>query len=109
MPFEVEALSPFLRDLKRLSKKYRSLVDDVERLGEGLKNDPYLGTPLGGNCYKVRLAISSKGKGKSGGARVITFVHVVGRKVYLLDIYDKSESDSLSPEGLKALLSWVPR
>ncbi|CAN5873801.1 hypothetical protein BH11BAC7_BH11BAC7_16560 [soil metagenome] len=29
---------------------------------------PQVGTSIGNNCYKIRLAISSKGKGKSGDA-----------------------------------------
>ncbi|TOB14795.1 hypothetical protein CGK11_24990, partial [Vibrio parahaemolyticus] len=77
--------------MKRLSKKYPSLLDDVERLGEELSVHPQLGTPLGNQCFKIRLAIRSKGRGKSGGARVITYVKVSRRTVYLLDLYDKSE------------------
>ena len=56
------------------------------------------------NCYKIRLAIKSKGKGKSGGARVITTVFVDEETVYLLDIYDKSEQSSISRAGLLTLL-----
>ena len=108
MSFEVEALTPFLRALKRLSKKYRSLKDDVAVLGDVLAIDPFHGVALGNNCFKIRLAVSSKGKGKSGGARVITCVKVSGRKVFLLDIYDKSESDSLSPKHLERLVALVP-
>lgn len=109
MHYAVEALTPFLRELKRLSKKYPSLLDDVERLGEELSVHPQLGTPLGNQCFKIRLAIRSKGRGKSGGARVITYVKVSRRTVYLLDLYDKSESASLTPAEMKALLAWLPR
>ncbi|NJN26349.1 MAG: type II toxin-antitoxin system RelE/ParE family toxin [Cyclobacteriaceae bacterium] len=54
--------------------------------------------------YKVRLAIASKGKGKSGGARVITFVKVIKEKVYLVSIYDKGQLDNLSKDQIVELL-----
>ena len=109
MSYAVEALQPFKRDLKRLLKKYPSLLDDVETLGRQLAVDPHKGTPLGMNCYKIRLAISSKGRGKSGGARVITHVMVTRSTVYLLDIYDKSDTASLSKEELMWLVKLMPR
>ena len=61
----------FLREMKRLSKRYRSLKADLAGLGEELRLNPFLGTDLGHHLRKVRLAITSKGKGKSGGARVM--------------------------------------
>ncbi len=63
-----------------------------------------MGKPLGNGCYKIRLAISSKQKGKSGGARVITFVQVVDTIVYLLSIYDKAEAANISDKELKVRL-----
>jgi len=101
-------LVPFDRDLKRLLKKYPSIKMDVADLGQALKKDPFIGAPLGSSCYKVRLAIRSKGKGRSGGGRVITHIHVAGSKVHLLAHYDKSEKDTSSDMELKLLLSWVP-
>ena len=61
--------------------------------------------PLGNNCYKIRMAISSKNKGKSGGSRVITFVKISQTTVYLLSIYDKSEKENISDSELKELLN----
>jgi hypothetical protein len=61
---------------------------------------PDSGKPLGNNCFKIRMAISSKNKGKSGGARVITYVKIVDKAVYLLSIYDKSESDTITDAEL---------
>jgi len=57
--------------------------------------------------YKVRLSIASKGKGKSGGARVITFVKVVKEKVYLVSIYDKGQLDNLTKDQIMELLKRV--
>jgi len=62
------------------------------------------GTPIGNNCYKIRLAISSKGKGKSGGARVITYLYIQTGTVYLLTLYDKSEKADLKPNELKEMI-----
>jgi len=70
--------------------------------------NPVQGTSLGNNCYKIRLSIASKGKGKSGGARIITNIVVSQTTVYFLSIYDKSEQASLSNDELKALLKQVP-
>jgi len=69
-----------------------------------LEANPKQGTALGHECYKIRLSISSKGKGKSGGARVITYVLFAEKTVYLLAIYDKSEQDSISAKELRELL-----
>ena len=68
-----EYLPEFERRAKALAKKYRSFEDDYNTFLDELERNPYSGTPLGGNTYKYRMAIASKGKGKSGGARVITY------------------------------------
>jgi hypothetical protein len=94
----------FERQAKKLFKKYVSLKKDLLTLVQQLKEDPEQGTALGNNCYKVRLAIDSKGKGKSGGARIITYIVVSKKNVYLLSIYDKSEKENLSDKELKELL-----
>ena len=68
MSYNVVTVPPFDRQLKRLAKKYLSLKTDLALLGNQLSNNPKIGKPIGQDCYKIRLAISSKGKGKSGGA-----------------------------------------
>ena len=88
----------FARHSKRLKKKYASLTDEIGELIEELQTNPTKGTPIGHSCYKIRLAIKSKGKGKSGGARVITYYYIHGETVYLLAIYDKSEQENISEE-----------
>ncbi len=69
MSFNVIVTEPFERKLKRLAKKHKSLKADLVLLIEQLAENPTLGTPIGKECYKIRLSITSKGKGKSGGAR----------------------------------------
>jgi hypothetical protein len=66
--------------------------------------DPRTGEPLGRDCYKVRVRIEAKGKGKSGGARAITCVKIIGEQIILLTIYDKSEQDSISDKERDDLL-----
>ncbi|GAB3565807.1 hypothetical protein GCM10027578_13930 [Spirosoma luteolum] len=107
MAYSLRLSTSFQRQVKRLLKKYKSLSADLASLGEQLVENPELGTSLGRNCYKVRLAIRSKGRGKSGGARVITYVQVVGETIYLLSIYDKAEQDSLDDQDLNELLGEV--
>lgn len=72
MSYNVLPIPPFDRQLKRLSKKYPSLKEEFLELVDSLEESPEQGTSIGKNCYKIRLAIASKGKGKSGGARLIT-------------------------------------
>ena len=71
MNYDIITSENFIRELKRLAKKYLSLKNDLSLLGEKLALDPTQGTPIGKDCYKIRLAIKSKGKGKSAGARAV--------------------------------------
>lgn len=104
MSFEIRTIDPFVRELKKLSKKYPSLKNDILDLAEELLENPLMGEPLGRDCYKIRMAITSKNKGKSGGARIITCVKVVKETVFLLSIYDKSEQENIEDSKLKSLL-----
>jgi len=105
MSYKVDTLATFDRQAKRLAKKYASFKTDFQRLVNDIRQQLELGTAIGKNCYKIRLAIKSKRKGKSGGARVITYVYVNAETVYLLSIYDKSEKENLAEGELEALLS----
>ena len=107
MSYNVLSIPPFDRQLKRLTKKFPSLKAEYAKLVEDLENNPLLGKPLGNHCYKIRLAITSKGKGKSGGARIIIHIQHVDNSVFLLTIYDKSEQEDLSDKELKYLLSFI--
>ena len=104
MSFEIIATPRFKRELKRLAKKYPSLKNEYVSLVEALSMKPATGTPIGNDCYKIRLAIGSKGKGKSGSARVITYLYTTGQSVFLLSIYDKGEQDSITDKELLVLL-----
>lgn len=72
--------------------------------GKNLPKNPAIGTSLGNDVYKIRISIAFKNKGKSGGARVITFVKIVAETVFLLSIYNKGEKDTISNEEVNTLL-----
>jgi mRNA-degrading endonuclease RelE of RelBE toxin-antitoxin system len=104
MNFSVIASDKFKKEAKRLVKKYPSLKQELSELSDVLANQPTTGTPLGDNIYKIRLSIKSKGKGKSGGGRVITYALIKSKEVYLLTIYDKAEFESIDDGTLKAII-----
>ncbi len=104
MSFEIIPTETFERKLKKLAKKHKSLKSDLSNLVLELLENPTLGTSLGKECYKIRLRIESKGKGKSGGARLITFVRIINERIFLIDIYDKAEQTTISNEKLKELI-----
>lgn len=102
---EVLAFELFAKKVKRFSKKFKTLPDEILELADQLKINPKIGIPLGSNLFKIRLASESKGKGKSGGFRIITyFVDETKQLVYLVTIYDKSEEESISKQVLKQYL-----
>jgi mRNA-degrading endonuclease RelE of RelBE toxin-antitoxin system len=100
MSYNIEVTAYFSKQLKRLTKKFPSLKNEYAELITTLKENPNQGTKLRNNCYKIRLSIASKQKGKSGGARVITHVQVVDTKIYLLSIYDKSEQTDINDKDI---------
>ena len=97
----------FARELKKLSKHYKSLKLDYANLLESLKANPEQGVSLGNNLRKIRMAITSKNKGKSGGARVITYTVIlteIDSEIKLLTIYDKFECESLTDKEIEDIL-----
>ncbi len=109
MKYNVIATSKFKKELKRLAKKFRSLKDEYAQLIDDLEKNPATGTPLGKDCYKIRIPIASKGKGKSGGARIITHIYVTGKIVFLLTIFDKSEQTDISDKEIELLLKMLDK
>ncbi|MBK8153272.1 MAG: type II toxin-antitoxin system RelE/ParE family toxin [Saprospiraceae bacterium] len=104
MSYSVELSDNFKKEAKRLVKKYRSLKTELAKLFIELEENPTLGTPLGNDIYKIRLAIASKNKGKSGGARVLSFVKVTQTTVLLFSIYSKGEVDNLTEKQIQELI-----
>lgn len=104
MSYSVIPIENFKKEAKRLIKKYPSLKKELLELSTTLEENPTTGTPLGNNIYKVRIAISSKGKGKSGGARIMTFVKIIDKIVYLFSIYNKGDKDNITIEEITTIL-----
>ncbi len=105
MNFSVIPSDKFKKEAKRLIKKFPSLKQELAELSTILAAQPDSGTPLGNNTYKIRIAIKSKHKGKSGGARVITYLVTEEKEIYLLTIYDKSEFDIVDDKTLQNIIS----
>lgn len=107
MNYNVKTYPLFEREIKRLSKRYRSIKQDYANLLDTLREDPLQGVDLGNGVHKVRMAITSKGKGKSGGARVITMIVNVLEgegEIGLHYIYDKSERENITDSELRNIL-----
>ncbi|MFO0323110.1 MAG: type II toxin-antitoxin system RelE/ParE family toxin [Bacteroidota bacterium] len=109
MSYKVKTIPKFDKELKRLAKKYPSLKHEFFELIQQLKKQPEQGTPIGNNCFKIRLAVASKGKGKSGCASVITYLQITDTTVFLLSIYDKSEQENITDKDLFELLKYIPK
>lgn len=105
--FSLISIPLFDKQFKRLLKKYPSLKNDFIDLANAIASEPNQGIALGNNCYKIRLAIKSKGQGKSGGARIITHIYLSDSSVYLLSIYDKSEQSIISDKEIAELLKQI--
>ena len=107
MNCKITTTPDFARDLKQLSKRYPSIKQDFGHFLETLRETPQMGIPLGKHLRKVRFSISSKDKGKSGGARVIAHVVLVETNetdITLVTLYDKSDQNSITDKELKMLM-----
>ncbi len=109
MKVDITLGEEFKRQAKRLSKKYASFANDLEEFKKDLMKHPFQGDDLGGGVRKVRMAIASKHKGKSGGARVLTLNVLVSDldNITLLTIYDKGEIENVTDTYIKWLLEQV--
>lgn len=99
--------SEFKRTVKPLAKKYHTLKSNIDQLAADLVQDPYLGESYGSNIYKIRLADESKGKGKSGGFRIMYYLSIQtenGIDILLITIFDKSEKDTIKKKDAEQLL-----
>lgn len=105
---KIVTLASFDKGLKKLRKRYKTILTDLHKLADELKADPYIGTDLGKGVRKVRMAISAKGKGKSHGARIITYtdalVSLSEGTLTLLFIYDKADRQTITDKEIDELL-----
>ena len=108
MSYKVNTIPLFDKQVKRLVKKYPSLKLELVEIIKSLSEKPEQGIALGNNFYKIRLALSSKEKGKSGGARIITYVKVIATTVNVSYVFDKSESANISSKELEQIFKIIP-
>lgn len=107
MNFDIIPTPDFERSFKALAKRHRSLKQDLLDFSRSLQDNPFQGVELTPGIRKIRMAIASKGKGKSGGARVITYTIVAAEmegRVYLMNIYDKSDFSTVDLSVLKNIV-----
>ncbi|MBN1927785.1 MAG: type II toxin-antitoxin system RelE/ParE family toxin [Prolixibacteraceae bacterium] len=104
MNYSVYPTPDFKKFFKKLAKKHPSLNTDLQALIKILKEQPDSGINLGHSIYKIRMSITSKGKGKSGGARIITYFVTEDNEVYLVYIYDKGQLENITKEQIIELL-----
>ena len=107
MNFEIQTTSYFDTEAKRLAKRHRSFIDDLQDFQKSLLENPYQGTELSPGIRKIRLTIDSKGRGKSSGARVITFNYLIDEKngvVILLLLYDKADASSIKINVVRKII-----
>jgi len=109
MKYRIRTIARFDKQVKTLAKKYPSIKDDLVQVSEQIAVNPNCGTLIAHDVYKIRMSIKSKGRGKSGGARIIYFAQIAEREeVYLLRIYDKSEIATISDEEIRVALDDIP-
>lgn len=107
MNYKISTSTYFDVAAKRLAKKYPSFKDDLIAFRKELLDNPLQGDELTPGIRKIRMAIKSKGKGKSGGARIITYnllAKEMDGEIVLLLIYDKSDASSVKVDVLKQII-----
>lgn len=106
MNFDIIPTPDFEKSFKALAKRHRSLKSDILEFSRSLQENPFQGVELSPGIRKIRMAIASKGKGKSGGARIITYTVIAAEmegRVYLMKIYDKSDFSTVNLSVLKEM------
>jgi mRNA-degrading endonuclease RelE of RelBE toxin-antitoxin system len=104
MKYKIELTDNFKKEAKKLIKKYASLKSELLEIGKQLEENPLMGDFLGNDVYKIRISIASKNKGKSGGARIISYVKIINETVFLLSIYNKGDRDSITDSEIEAII-----
>lgn len=107
MNYEFRPSPAFIKAIQSLSKRYPSLKNDLIEIRKSLEENPFQGIDLGGGLRKIRMSIKSKGKGKAGGARIITFNIIISSNdmiIALVYIYDKADVSSVKNETMRKIV-----
>lgn len=108
MSYSINTTPGFEKSVKALAKRYSSIKTDLLKLMETLSENPFQGVELSPGIRKIRMSIASKGRGKSGGARIITYTISVDKengRVYMIDIYDKADHSSVDVKIIGRIIS----
>jgi hypothetical protein len=100
---KVEETETFSKCLKKLQKRFKNIQKDCDKFIEGIDTVDSLGTSLGNGIYKVRIANSDKKSGKSAGYRLVSYLKLTDSELYLMYIYDKSDTDNISEKQIDEL------
>ena len=93
MSFRIIPTPTFAKSLKALAKRHKSMKSDMEEFVKSLEGNPLQGTELTPGIRKIRMAIKSN----------VLATEQEG-KVYLLEIYDKSDYSTIKEEVLKEIV-----
>ena len=110
---QVETLSEFQKDLKRLIKKYRTLNDDLEEVKTILKVKPDERPPfsfridnLGINTCVIKVkkiaCKALKGNGVNSGLRLIYAWFEVEERIVFIELYHKNDKEAEDMERILA-------
>lgn len=108
MSFEISTTAEFEKQAKALNKRHRSFKNDLLEFVKSLRENPFQGVELSPGIRKIRMTITSKGRGKSAGARVITYTIVSAAaegRVYLMNIYDKADFSTVELSVIKEIIN----
>jgi mRNA-degrading endonuclease RelE of RelBE toxin-antitoxin system len=104
MSYSIVEQELYLKAIKKLSKKYKNIENDIETFLLNITSLDDLGIELKNNIYKVRIANSNKNKGKSAGYRLISYVKILENEIHLIYIYDKSSLENISEKEIDSLI-----
>ncbi len=109
MSFEVIPTDNFSKKLKKLKKKYPKIGEDIREFtaNDNIEENIKSGEPLGKDCHKIRMQITGKSAGKSGGARIILQAKIVDKKIFLLAIYDKGDQETITDKEINKLIAKI--
>jgi hypothetical protein len=99
---EIVETSVFTRQIRALLKD-----DEYRELQEALVTKPLAGAVIRGSGGLRKLRWASKGRGKSGGVRVIYYYLASDERIFMLVAYGKGAKDDLTDKEVAALRKLV--
>jgi len=104
MKFQVIEQELYKKAVKKLSKNYKHIQNDIDDFLNSIDSKEDLGIELKSNVFKVRIKNSNKNRGKSAGYRLISYLKITNDQLHLLYIYDKSKLENLTEKEIDNLI-----